>query len=67
MPRPEGNWPTWLESLRDEESECKKCGEVIYWGKTVNGKNAPYDAEPDHEGNLVCHFETCKKSRGDEE
>ena len=38
-------------------STCKKCGKVIYWGKTENGKSMPLSKRPD--GKYICHFADC--------
>jgi hypothetical protein len=32
---------------------CRSCGAQIFWVKTSNGKNAPIDAEPVPDGNII--------------
>lgn len=35
------------------KSTCKSCGASIIWCKTEKGANAPIDAEPSADGNIV--------------
>jgi hypothetical protein len=38
-------------------TECRSCGEPIFWTETVNGKRMPMDAEPDPLGKFVLEDE----------
>jgi hypothetical protein len=42
-----------LDSIGADKSTCKKCGSVIWWVVTKNGKKAPFTAQG------VNHFADC--------
>lgn len=39
-------------------SECKNCGEQIWWGKTRNGKNLPIEYSRER-GGYISHYDNC--------
>jgi len=42
------------------EGKCRGCGKIIYWGKTINGKNMPVSILGD--GSAVSHFYDCPQA-----
>ncbi len=62
-----------------ETGTCKKCGKIVLWVETQNGKRMPLDKDPERRyvidaaknpimakqrNTFTCHFDTCKGSYG---
>lgn len=53
--------------MKNNQSKCRSCGELIIWMTTISGKKMPVDYDDEIEDEVVfdttrmqSHFATCK-------